>query len=140
MFLLPVLQRLLRHPSARRRQRSRRLAAPLYLERLEDRSLLNSATFSGTAFTVGSTITPTSTTPQAEDTIAVSPVDSRTLVATIIDASIARPGYPGTIKYAYSTNNGHSVIGCFIGRSPKACPPSAYKCSSAGTPAALRAM
>src|SRR5438105_15696600 len=87
MFLLPVLQRLLRHPSARRRQRSRRLAAALYLERLEDRSLLNAATFSGTPFTVGSTMSPASTISEQEETIVVSPVDSKTLEPTIIDPS-----------------------------------------------------
>ena len=39
-----------------------------------------------------------------------------------------------------STNCGQPVIGSFVGRSPNACPPCAYKCISAGTPAFLSAM
>src|SRR5215469_14787719 len=39
----------------------------------------------------------------------------------------------------FSTNAGHSVIGNFVVRSPKPCPPSAYKCSSTGTLAFLSA-
>ena len=33
-----------------------------------------------------------------------------------------------------STNGGQPVIGKFVGRSPNACPPFTYKCSSTGTP------
>ena len=39
-----------------------------------------------------------------------------------------------------STNWGHAVIGSGVGRSPNACPPSAYRCISTGTPAFFRAM
>jgi len=33
----------------------------------------------------------------------------------------------------FSTNAGHCVMGNFMGRSPNACPPCAYKCISTGT-------
>lgn len=39
-----------------------------------------------------------------------------------------------------STNCGHCVMGSCVRRSPKACPPFAYKCISTGTPAFFRAM
>jgi len=39
-----------------------------------------------------------------------------------------------------STSLGQSVIGNFVGRNPKACLPSAYKCISTGTPAFSSAM
>jgi hypothetical protein len=39
-----------------------------------------------------------------------------------------------------STSDGHWPMGRLIGRSPKACPPCAYKCSSAGTRAFFSAM
>ena len=39
----------------------------------------------------------------------------------------------------FPTNAGHSVIGNCVRRSPKPCPPSAYKCSSTGTLAFLSA-
>ena len=39
-----------------------------------------------------------------------------------------------------STNSGHFVTGNFVLRSPKACPPCAYKWISTGTPAFFSAM
>ena len=39
-----------------------------------------------------------------------------------------------------STSSGHRVIGNVVGRNPKACLPSAYKCISTGTPAFFSAM
>src|ERR1700733_9471285 len=39
-----------------------------------------------------------------------------------------------------STNSGHPVIGNSVRRSPKACPPCAYKCISTGPPAFFSAM
>src|ERR1039458_4342648 len=39
------------------------------------------------------------------------------------------------VRNHVSSSSGHRVIGKFVGRSPKACLPSAYKCISTGTPA-----
>ncbi len=44
------------------------------------------------------------------------------------------------VRSHVSTNSGHLVIGCSVRRSPNACPPSAYKCISTGTPAFFSAM
>src|SRR5690348_12485024 len=38
------------------------------------------------------------------------------------------------------TSPGHLVMGYFVGRNPKACLPSAYRCISTGTPAFSRAV
>ena len=43
--------------------------------------------------------------------------------------------FPRVIWSHASTNCGHAVTGSFVGRRPNACPPSAYRCSSTGTPA-----
>lgn len=54
-----------------------------------------------------------------------------------------RRNYFGVIPIVVShrsANLGHSVIGNFVRRSAKACPPSAYKCISVGTPALFNAM
>ena len=40
----------------------------------------------------------------------------------------------------FSTNWGQAVIGNLVRRRPKACPPCAYRCISAGTPAFFSAM
>ncbi len=63
-----------------------------------------SATFSGAGYKVGPTITPTTTIPEAEEHIAVDPLNSSTLVAAISDFSL-RGGF-NTTKYAFSLNNG----------------------------------
>src|SRR5438552_12853578 len=68
------------------------------------------ATFSGTPYTLGATRTPTTTTPQAEEHVAVDPSNPSTLVAAISDFSSTRiiddeTGY-NTTEYAVSLDNG----------------------------------
>src|SRR5713226_2002266 len=63
-----------------------------------------SATFSGATYKVGPTVTPTTTIPEAEEHIAVDPLNSSNLVAAISDFSL-RGGF-NTTKYAFSFNNG----------------------------------
>jgi len=70
------------------------------------------ATFSGTTHTVGPTVSPTTTAPEAEEHIAVDPNNPNTLVAGISDFSSTREifgesGY-NTTKFAVSTDNGNS--------------------------------
>jgi len=48
------------------------------------------ATFSGNAYTVGPTVSPTTTGPEAEEHIAVDPTNPNTLVAAISDFSSTR--------------------------------------------------
>ena len=73
------------------------------------------ATFSGNTYTVGSTVSPTTTVPEAEEHIAVDPNNPNTLVAAISDFSSTRNPWnlPGdtnwnTTKFAVSTDNGNS--------------------------------
>ncbi len=70
------------------------------------------ANFSGSPYRVGPTITPTSTTPEAEEHIAVAPASSSSLVSAISDFS-QRGGF-NTTKYAVSTNNGTAWIENFV--------------------------
>lgn len=59
--------------------------------------------FAGTLYKVGDTVTPTTTTgPEAEEHIAVSPSDSTTLVAAISDFSVS--GGWNRTRYAFSTD------------------------------------
>ena len=83
--------------TARRQRPPRKRAASikLCLEALEDRSLPSAATFSGLPYIVGPTVQPTTTSPEAEEVIAVDPNNSKTLVAAIIDASQASVGSSG---------------------------------------------
>src|SRR5438552_15182822 len=96
------------------RQRSKhRPGRRLFLEPLEERSLLTSpATFSGLPYIVSPTVQVTHTAPAAEEVIAVNPNDPKNLVAAIIDASQAvgqQSSYTGIVeKYAFSFDNGAS--------------------------------
>jgi len=63
-------------------------------------------TFGGSPYTVGPTVTPTTTQPEAEEHIAVDPLNSSLLVAAISDFSL-RGGF-NTTKYVVSTTNGGS--------------------------------
>ncbi|OMP13442.1 hypothetical protein COLO4_01680 [Corchorus olitorius] len=68
-------------------------------------------------------------------------------IAAIRLPSASRLGWPhhrGTgiiprLPSHVSTSAGHRVMGNLVGRNPNACPPSANRCSSAGTPAFFRA-
>src|SRR5262249_10009450 len=68
--------------------------------------------FSGSPYTVGPTITPTSTVPESEEHIAVDPSNFNNLVAMISDFSL-RGGF-NTSKFAASTNNGNSWSESFV--------------------------
>lgn len=68
--------------------------------------------FSGPPYTVGTTITPTSTVPEAEEHIAIDPLHFHNLVAMISDFSL-RGGF-NTSKFAVSTNNGISWSENFV--------------------------
>jgi hypothetical protein len=68
--------------------------------------------FSGSPYTVGATITPTSTVPEAEEHIAVDPNNFNHLITMISDFS--QNGGFNTSKYAFSTNNGSSWKESFI--------------------------
>lgn len=68
--------------------------------------------FSGTAYTVGPTITPTSTVPEDEEHIAVDPNNFNHLVSMISDFSLN--GGFNTSKFAFSTNDGSSWSESFV--------------------------
>ena len=68
--------------------------------------------FSGSAYGVGATITPTSTEPEDEEHIAVDPNNFNNLVAMISDFSLN--GGFNTSKFAVSTNNGKSWTEGFV--------------------------
>ena len=68
--------------------------------------------FSGSPYTVGATITPTSTVPEAEEHIAVDPNNFNHLIAMISDFS--KNGGFNTSKFAFSTNNGASWAEKFV--------------------------
>jgi len=73
------------------------------------------AAFSGPPYTVGATITPASTVPEAEEHIAVDPSNFNNLVAMISDFSIFRAGFKfNASKLAVSTNNGTSWSEAFV--------------------------
>ena len=52
---------------------------------------------------------------------------------------LAGESMPSVLSHV-STRSGHAVMGNFVRRRPNACPPCAYKCISAGTPAFWSAM
>jgi len=64
--------------------------------------------FNPSEYVVGPTISPTSTVPEAEEYISVSPQNSNVMLAAISD--FALNGGFNTTKYAFSTNNGLSLI------------------------------
>jgi hypothetical protein len=72
----------------------------------------NAAAFGGTAYTVGLTVAPTTTIPEAEEHIASDPNNPSNLVAAISDFSL-RGGF-NTTKYVVSTNNGTGWIESFV--------------------------
>ncbi len=70
------------------------------------------AGFSGAPYTVGATITPTSTVPEAEEHIAVDPNNFNNLIAMISDFS--QNGGFNLSKFAFSSNNGSSWSEGFV--------------------------
>lgn len=68
--------------------------------------------FSGTPYTVGATITPTTTVPEAEEHIAVDPNNFRNLIAMISDFS--QNGGFNLSKFAFSSNNGAAWSQSFV--------------------------
>jgi hypothetical protein len=68
--------------------------------------------FSGSPYTVGAKITPTSTVPEAEEHIAVDPSNFNNLIAMISDFS--QNGGFNTSKFAFSSNNGASWAENFV--------------------------
>jgi len=70
-------------------------------------------TFGGAGYTtVGATVTPTSTGPEAEEHIAADPGNVNNLVSAISDFSLR--GGSNTTKYAYSTNGGAAWSQSFV--------------------------
>jgi hypothetical protein len=69
-------------------------------------------TFGGTKYIVGPTVSPTSTTPEAEEYVALDPAIPSNLVATISDFSLR--GGANTTKYASSTDGGLSWKESFV--------------------------
>ena len=76
--------------------------------------------FGGTPYTVGPTVSATSTKPEAEEEIAADPLDDTMLVAAISDFSL-RGGF-NTTKYTLSTNNGSTWKQAFIPRNSAGLP------------------
>jgi hypothetical protein len=74
--------------------------------------LPNFFSFSGSPYTVGATIDPTSTVPEAEEHIAVDPNNFNHLIAMISDFSLN--GGFNTSKYAFSSNDGSSWSQHFV--------------------------
>jgi hypothetical protein len=72
-----------------------------------------SAVFGGTPYTVGSTVTATTTLPEGEEHIAIDPDNPANLVAAISDFAL-RGGY-NTTKYAFSTDNGADWAESYVG-------------------------
>jgi hypothetical protein len=70
--------------------------------------------FGGTPYTVGPTVTPTTTVPEAEEHIAVDPRvgNSSNLVAAISDFSLR--GGSNTTKFAFSLDNGSTWTESFV--------------------------
>ena len=79
-----------------------------------------SATFSGSPYTLGPVVTATTTSPEAEEHIAVDPNVSANLVAAISDFSMPVAGVSGvnTTKFASSIDNGSTWIEGFVALSP----------------------
>ena len=71
------------------------------------------ASFGGPPYKVGPVITPTSTTPEAEEVIAADPNNPANMVGTITDYSI-RNVQEGTTKYVVSNNGGVSWTQSFV--------------------------
>ncbi|HEY3323649.1 MAG TPA: sialidase family protein [Planctomycetota bacterium] len=65
-----------------------------------------------TSYSVGSVVTVTSSQPEAEEHVAVSPLNSANLIAAISDFSLR--GGSNTSKYAFSTNNGANWTESFV--------------------------
>jgi hypothetical protein len=72
--------------------------------------------FNPSEYVVGPTISPTSTVPEAEEYISVSPQNSSVMLAAISD--FALNGGFNTTKYAFSTNNGQSWRESYIPLDP----------------------
>lgn len=72
----------------------------------------NPGTFVGNGYTVGPTVTPTTTAPEAEEEIAVDPLNYANLVASISDFSL-RGGF-NTTKFAISNDNGATWTESFV--------------------------
>src|SRR5262249_10772686 len=71
---------------------------------LEPRNLLS---FGGTPYSVGATVIPTTTEPEAEEHIAVDPNDFHNLLIGVNDNGIVRLGlHFATTKYAFSSDKG----------------------------------
>ncbi len=64
------------------------------------------AVFSGTTYTVGPTITPTTTQPEAEEHIAVDPGNFSNLLAATQDIIFGRAAVFTNVKYAFSSDGG----------------------------------
>jgi hypothetical protein len=76
--------------------------------------------FGGSPYTVGPTVTVTTTKPEAEEEIALDPLDDAMSVAAISDFSL-RGGF-NTTKYALSVNNGATWKQAFIPRNSSGLP------------------
>jgi len=74
--------------------------------RLTQNSTLPAVIFSGSAYTVGITITPTTTLPEGEQDIAVYPGNPNTFLAAISDFSLRNGS--NTTKYCWSFNGGQT--------------------------------
>jgi hypothetical protein len=72
--------------------------------------------FNASQYVVGPTISPTSTVPEAEEYISVSPQNSNVMLSAISD--FALNGGFNTTKYAFSTNNGLSWTESYIPLDP----------------------
>jgi hypothetical protein len=79
--------------------------------------------FGGTPYTVGATITPTSTVPEAEEHIAVDPNNFNNLIAMISDFS--QNGGFNLSKFAFSSHNGASWSESFVPTSSTGLPKTA---------------
>jgi hypothetical protein len=76
----------------------------------------SAAVFNPSTYIVGPTISPTSTVPEAEEYIAVSPQNSNVMLSAISD--FALNGGFNTTKYAFSTDNGNSWAESYIPLDP----------------------
>jgi len=76
---------------------------------------LRKAAFGGDPYTVGSVVTPTTTGPEAEEHVAVSPTNFSALVSTISDFSRPLAGFlVNTTKLATSSDNGTTWLETFV--------------------------
>ena len=91
--------------------------APSKAEVSSSTAPLQSATaFNPSTYIVGPTISPTTTVPEAEEYIAVSPQNSDVMLSAISD--FALNGGFNTTKYAFSTDNGNSWTESYIPLDP----------------------